>query len=65
MRFQHDTYDVYKYCTISVTYYSKREYSPTNFDSYDYDNYAYSDSRECIERYLNHSSFSIESLIRR
>ena len=55
-----------EYCVSAVNYYAsyaKREYRREYVDSYDSENYGYSDSREFIERRLNHRSFSIESLI--
>ena len=48
----------------SYTSTSKREYHISREISYDYDteNYGFSDSRETIERHLNHRSFSMDFL---
>lgn len=49
-----------EYCVSAVNYYAsyaKREYRREYVDSYDSENYGYSDSREFIERRLNHRSF--------
>lgn len=48
------------YCSSSVNHYAsyaKHEHYHDCSASYDFDNYAYCDSRETIERCLSHGSF--------